>query len=114
MADEARTTDRIYKVIFFQQGQVYELYARGVSQGSLFGFVEVEEMVFGHRNQTVIDPSEEELEREFAGVKRTYIPMHAVLRIDEVEKEGVGRISTPKGGGKIATFPSPIYTPRGD
>lgn len=114
MGDESRETHTVYKVIFFQQGQVYELYARGVSQGSLFGFVEVEEMVFGQRSQTLIDPSEEELEREFRGVRRTYIPMHAVLRIDQVEKEGVGRISTPKGSGKIATFPSPIYTPGSD
>ena len=41
--------------------------------------------------------------------------MHAVLRIDEVEKDGPGRISeaTESEGGKVATFPLPIYTPRG-
>lgn len=101
----------IYRIHFFNQGQIYEIYARQVSQGSLFGFIEVEELIFGEKTQVVVDPSEEQLQKEFAGVKRTYLPMHAVLRIDEVEKEGAGRITSPKGGGKIATFPSPIYTP---
>ncbi len=101
----------IYRIHFFNQGQIYELYARQVSQGSLFGFIEVEELIFGEKTQVVVDPSEEQLQKEFSGVKRTYLPMHTVLRIDEVEKEGSGRITSPKGGGKIATFPSPIYTP---
>ena len=33
---------KVYKVVFFSQGQVYEVYAKSVSQGGLFGFVEVE------------------------------------------------------------------------
>jgi len=103
--------EHIYKIHFFNQGQIYEIFARHVSQGTLFGFIEVEELLFGERTQVVVDPSEEQLQREFEGVKRTYLPMHAIVRIDEVEKQGVSRITSPKGGGKIATFPSPIYTP---
>ena len=110
MPDEAR----IYKVTFFNQGQVYEIFARQVSQGALFGFIEVEELIFGEKTQVVVDPSEEALEREFADVKRTYLPMHAVIRIDEVEKEGAGRISQPAGDGTVAAFPTPIYAPKGD
>ena len=37
----------IFKVQFVNQGKVYEIYARKVSHGSLFGFIEVEELVFG-------------------------------------------------------------------
>jgi len=103
--------ERMYKIHFFNQGQIYEIYARQVSQGSLFGFIEVEELVFGEKTQVVVDPSEEQLQREFEGVKRTYLPMHAVLRIDEVDKRGASRISPIKGGGKVTTFPAPIYTP---
>jgi len=103
--------EHMYKIHFFNQGQIYEIYARQVSQGTLFGFIEVEELVFGEKTQVVVDPSEEQLQREFEGVKRTYLPMHAVLRIDEVDKRGASRISPIKGGGKVATFPSPIYTP---
>jgi hypothetical protein len=106
----------IYKVIFFSQGEIYEVYAKKVSQGGLFGFVEVEDLVFGTTTKLVVDPSQERLAREFDGVHRTYIPIHAVLRIDEVDKEGAGRItSLPKDAeGKIRPFPTPIYTPRKD
>nr|HPK65544.1 DUF1820 family protein [Thermoanaerobaculia bacterium] len=44
----------IYKVIFHNQGQVVELYARQVTQGGLFGFVEVEGLIFGGRSQVVV------------------------------------------------------------
>ena len=94
------------------QGQVYEIYARGVGHGELFGFVEVEELVFGERTTVVVDPSEERIKSEFSGVKRTYIPMHAILRIDEVEKQGVSKISKVEGG-NVAQFPMPVYTPGG-
>lgn len=102
----------LYKVIFMSQGQVYEIYARSVGQGDMFGFVEVEELVFGERTSVVVDPSEERLKSEFAAVKRTYIPMHAVIRIDEVDKQGASKISALEGG-NVAQFPLPVYTPSG-
>lgn len=103
----------IYKVIFVNQGKVYEIYARHVSQtGALFGFVEVEELVFDARKSVVVDPSEERLQLEFAGVKKTYLPMHYVLRIDEVDKQGVSKI-TNADGGNVAQFPMPMYPPSG-
>ena len=101
---------QIYKVIFMNQGQVFEVYARSISQGSLFGFIEVEELVFGEKTSIVVDPSEEKLKSEFAGVKRTYIPMHAVIRIDEVDKQGASKISSVDAD-NVATFPMPVYTP---
>lgn len=103
---------QLYKIIFVNQGQVFEIYARSVGQGSLFGFVEVEELVFGERSTLVVDPSEERLKAEFDTVRRTYIPMHAVIRIDEVEKQGVGKISAGNGS-NVASFPVPVYTPGG-
>jgi hypothetical protein len=102
----------IYKVIFFNQGQIYEIYARNVSQGALFGFIEVEEILFGERGGVVVDPSEERLKTEFETVKRTHIPMHAIVRIDEVEKQGAGKISAVDGK-NVTQFPMPVYTPGG-
>lgn len=102
----------IYKVIFINQGQVYEIYAKQISQGALFGFVEVEEILFGEKSQVVVDPSEEHLKHEFDGVKRSYLPMHAIVRIDEVGKQGTGRIRKQEGDkGSITPFPIPIYPP---
>jgi len=103
---------QLYKVIFINQGQVYEVYARSVGQGSLFGFIEIEELVFGERTSVVVDPSEERLKTEFESVKRTYIPMHAVIRIDEVDKQGVSKISAADGD-NVTAFPMPMYTPGG-
>ena len=102
---------KLYKIVFMNQGKVYEIYARSVGHGSFFGFVEVEELVFGERSSVVVDPSEEKIKSEFDGVKRTYLPMHSIMRIDEVEKEGASKIS--KVEGNVAQFPMPMYTPGG-
>lgn len=100
----------IFKVIFVNQGKVYEIYARKVNHGAMLGFVEVEELVFGERSAVVVDPSEEKIKAEFEGVKRTYLPMHSVLRIDEVRKQGISKISAFEGS-NVAQFPMPVYTP---
>lgn len=100
---------KIYKVVFMSQGQVYEIFARHIGQGALFGFVEVEQLVFGARSTVLVDPSEEKIKSEFEGVTRTYLPMHSIIRIDEVEKEGTGKIS--KIEGNVTQFPVPVYTP---
>ena len=52
-------SNHIFKIIFVNQGRVYEVYARKVSHGALFGFVEVEELVFGDRSSVVVDPGED-------------------------------------------------------
>ena len=101
---------KLFKVVFMSQGQVYEIYARSVGHGEMFGFVEVEELVFGERTTLVVDPSEEKIKSEFENVKRTYLPMHAIIRIDEVDKQGVSKISKLEGG-NVAQFPMPVYTP---
>jgi hypothetical protein len=102
----------IFKVIFMNQGQIYEIYAREVGHGAMFGFVEVEEIIFGERTTVVVDPSEEKIKTEFKGVKRTYLPMHSIIRIDEVDKQGTSKISKAEGS-NIAQFPLPVYTPGG-
>jgi len=106
-------TRRIYKVLFHNQGEIFEVYAEGVSHGDIFGFVEIEGLLFGERSQVVVDPSEERLKTEFKGVKRIFVPMHSVVRIDEVEKEGVSRITKQEESSEdnVKSFPAPIYTP---
>ncbi|HVN74816.1 MAG TPA: DUF1820 family protein [Thermoanaerobaculaceae bacterium] len=102
----------IYKVIFTNQGQVYEIYAAHVSQGEMFGFIEVEQLLFGERSQLIVDSSEERLKTEFAGVKRVFIPLHTVIRIDEVEKRGSARITASEGGASVVkAFPVPVAPP---
>ena len=102
----------LYRIIFMNQGQIYEIYARDIGHGELFGFIEVQQLVFGERTNLVVDPSEERIKSEFSGVEKTYIPMHAVLRIDQVEKQGVSKISKVEGD-NVTQFPMPVYTPGG-
>lgn len=100
----------IYRISFVSQGEIYEIYARSVGQGALFGFIEVEELLFGERSKIVIDSSEERLKTEFEGVRRTHLPMHSILRIDEVERAGAGKIRN--GEGKVSSFPMPMMIPK--
>ena len=86
----------IFRIIFHNQGSIYEVYAHEVTQGGMYAFVEVGEITFGERSKLVVDPSDEKLKSEFAGVKRTYIPLHAIVRIDEVEKAMDTRVSGPE------------------
>ncbi len=102
----------IYKIIFRQEGNVYEVYARQIFQSDMWGFIEIEEFMFGERSQIVVDPSEERLKTEFGGVTRSYVPMHSIIRIDEVEKEGSAKISGSSGGdSNVSAFPMPGAMP---
>jgi len=99
----------LFRVRFISEDKVYEIYAREVYQGDLYGFVVVEDLVFDTNKTLVVDPGEEKLKSEFEGVNQTIIPMHAIIRIDEVEKRGTPKVVELNGN--VAKFPSPIYTP---
>ena len=102
----------IYRILFRNQENLYELYARKITQGNLSAFVEVEDILFGERSNVLVDPSEERLKAEFAGVKRTYIPLQAVVRIDEVDKEGASKIvGVSSDKGMSCPFPLPVPPP---
>jgi len=105
----------IYKIQFHNQGQLYELYAREVTQSNMYAFVEIADIIFGEKSKLVVDPSEERLKAEFSHVNRTFIPLHAIVRIDQVEKEGVNKIiesQGEKGGSNISSFPLPPLQPK--
>jgi len=106
----------IYKVIFTNQGKVYEIYAKQVNQSGMWGFIEVEGLFFGEKSEVVIDPVEERLKKEFSGVEKTFIPMNAVIRVDEVQKRGENKISPLSSKtDNVASFPANnILLPDGD
>ena len=106
------TTQPIYKVIFQNGSQVFEVFARQIYQSDMWGFIEVEEFVFGERSQILVDPGEEKLKNEFNGVKRSYIPMQAIIRIDEVDKEGNSKVSNASpADSNVASFPLGGFPP---
>ncbi|MDG1024963.1 MAG: DUF1820 family protein [Gammaproteobacteria bacterium] len=104
-------SSEIYKITFLNKGKVYEVFVKQVYQSDLYGFIEIEDYVFDERSQLVVDPSEEKLKAEFAGVKRSFIPIQAIIRIDEVEKTGVSKISS---GDNVSAFPVSILGGKAD
>jgi hypothetical protein len=97
----------LYRITFSYLEAIYEIYARKICESDLFGFLEVEEFVFGENTSLVVDPSEERLKLEFNGVKRTYIPMHSVFRIDEVDKVGEVKVRDKSSQtSKVSLFPT--------
>ena len=57
--------NQIYKILFHNQGKVYEMYAKNVHHSAMFGFIEIEKLLFGEKTSLVVDPTEENLKNEF-------------------------------------------------
>lgn len=103
----------IYRVKFINQDKLYEVYCTYVYQSDMYGFIEIEELLFGEKSSLLVDPGEEKLQKEFSGVKRSYIPMHSIVRIDEVEKEGTPSIKDSSGG-SVTAFPTSFPSRKSD
>ncbi len=100
----------LYKVTFIQAGHLYEVFVRELVSSQLFGFIEIGQFVWDTQHTIVVDPSHERLKSEFNCVERTYLPMHSILRIDQVAEQGSAKIVDL--GDRVTPFPNPIYTPR--
>ena len=99
----------IYRVTFIaNDNDVYEVYVRSVRESDLFSFLEVEDFLFDPSSSVLLDPTQERLAQEFADVKRSYIPAHSIIRIDEVTQEGVAKIKEIPGSSEksnVRPFP---------
>jgi hypothetical protein len=100
----------IYKVVFINQDQIYEVFVKNVYQSDIYGFVMIEDFVFGEKSPIVVDPTEERLRIEFEGVNRSYIPVQRIIRIDQVTKRGTAKIGAlSKDGAEGFNKVSAIY-----
>ena len=106
------TRKTIYRIFFTSQGKAYELYARKVEQADLYGFVAIEGLLFGETSSLLHNPAEESLKKEFEGVDRFLVPYHQVNRIDEVEREGRGKIVSLASGAEAEAGTVPMPPPR--
>lgn len=99
---------KLYKISFHNAGKIYELYARQISSGTLWGFTEISDLVFDVNEGLVIDPTEERLRDEFAHTRTLHLPMHSIVRIEEVDRKGQLAIRDAASGEKVVTpFPIP-------
>lgn len=104
----------IFRVRFYHEDKVYEIYARSLATESIFGFLEIEGIVFNESESTIVDPAEEKLKSIFQDVVCTYIPYQSVIRIDEVCKAGTAKlVDLPKGANQsvVRPFPGHSLTP---
>ncbi len=86
MSEENHKAKKLYKVLFYNSGKIYEIYAKNVQQSSLFGFIEIEDLVYGETSQILVNPNEDSLKKEFENTSRLFIPVHSIVRIEEIEK----------------------------
>jgi len=98
--------EKLFRVAFLNHGKVYELFCTGVCTSGLWGFVEVSGLEFGEKDSLVVDPTEEKMRDEFDGVEVLHLPMHSVLRVEEVKKKGPAVIRDRESGEKVTPFPS--------
>jgi hypothetical protein len=84
---QAQRDRTYYRVTFSNETasnqELFQICARNVSPSDLYGLVEISDFIFPD-SQIVYNPGEERIRREFSGVKRTWVPYHAIVRIDEV------------------------------
>ena len=97
--------DRLYRVAFHNHGKVYELYCTGVTTSGLWGFLEISGMVFDSADSLVVDPSDERLRDEFEDVEVLHVPLHGVLRVEQVRRKGQAVIRDRESGEKVTPFP---------
>ena len=95
----------MFRIAFLNHGKVYELFCTGVCTSGLFGFVEVSGFIFGEQSSLVVDPTEEKMRDEFDGVEVLHLPMHSVLRVEQVKKKGQAVIRDRESGEKVTPFP---------
>lgn len=97
--------EKLFRVAFLNHGKVYELFCTGICTSDLLGFVEVSGLVFGETDSMVVDPTEEKMRDEFDGVEILHLPMHSVLRVEQVRKKGQAVIRDRESGEKVTPFP---------
>ncbi len=97
--------EKLYRVAFLNISKVYEMYCSGVTSSGLFGFLEISGLIFGDKDSLVVDPTEEKMRSEFEGVEVLHLPMHSVLRVEQVRKKGQAVIRDRESGEKVTPFP---------
>lgn len=97
--------EKLFRIAFLNHGKVYELFCTGVCSSGLFGFVEVSGLEFEDTDSLVVDPTEEKMRDEFDEVEILHLPMHSVLRVEQVKKKGPAVIRDRESGEKVTPFP---------
>lgn len=97
--------EKLFRIAFLNHGKVYEIFCSGVCTSGLLGFIEVSGLEFEDKDSLVVDPTEEKMRDEFEDVEILHLPMHSVLRVEQVRKKGPAIIRDRESGEKVTPFP---------
>ena len=89
-----------FRIILKCGTEIIEIYANQVFQSELWGFLEVEGFIVKTSN----DAPNDKAKKDFTGIKRSYIPITSIVRIDELEKPENSK-KPIKSGSNIKPFP---------
>lgn len=89
-----------FRIILKCGAEITEIYANQIFQSELWGFLEIENFIAEINNNNPDDKTK----KEFSGVKRSYIPITSIVRIDEIEKLE-SRKKPIESGSNIKPFP---------
>ena len=98
-----------FKVSFTRDNELYQICARSVGPSDWWGLIELSDFIFPE-NKLVYNPGEERIKREFSNIRRTWIPYHAIVRVDEVldSMESEVKIVPLESFRRAATPPMPV------
>ena len=78
---------KLYRIQFITGKKEFDIKAQHVRESEFFGFLEISDFILTDPSKVVITPEEDELKREFDGIKKILIPYQFVRRIDEFEED---------------------------
>jgi hypothetical protein len=74
---------KLFRVQFLTGKKEFDIKALQVKDSEFFGFLEISDFVLTDPSKVVITPEEDELKKEFEGIKRILVPYQHIRRIDE-------------------------------
>ncbi|MBZ4644220.1 MAG: hypothetical protein PWQ25_180 [Deferribacteres bacterium] len=78
--------ERYFRIQFIDsKKEIMTFFAKSVNPSSYIGLIEVSNILYMD-SEILINPEDEKIRKEFKGVKRTFLPLSAIIRIDEIEE----------------------------
>ncbi|MBQ3034362.1 MAG: DUF1820 family protein [Deferribacterales bacterium] len=75
----------IFRIVFLdEENKPLTLHAEEMYPSSMLGFIEAEKLIFPEPSDIIITPDDDKIKNLFKDVKRVYIPMGQVIRVDEL------------------------------
>jgi hypothetical protein len=99
------STQLVYRVTFTENNTIKKIFSKFISEDNLESFIELDDLIFDSvLNDTACH--QEVLKSEFKGVQRLYLPLHTILRIDEIHLDSKGQLKiSDSAKSNVSPFP---------